>query len=313
MMLLKWACLEVSGKTKRNDIMLQGEHIININQCNHWVKIIGDYQNQIPLIIVHGGPGGNHYTFERTSGLELEQKMPIIYYEQRHCGRSDKVDDISTIHIKQLVNDLEALRIELEIDQFNILGYSFGGELALHYAVTHPQHIHKIILESPSLITLSISNLVQLSGFLSVFDDGNRKLMNDYLQNHDIYQSIEYAWSIASVEETDQLLFHKPNYAILNRKLWEESGLVNDGIFYNEIVKSLNSENLLEQITSLDIPALIITGIFDKNTGIATTELIQSKLKKCQVEYFKESAHFPDIEETTLFVKTIKHFLGGSK
>lgn len=194
--------------------MLQGEHIININQCNHWVKIIGDYQNQIPLIIVHGGPGGNHYTFERTSGLELEQKMPIIYYEQRHCGRSDKVDDISTIHIKQLVKDLESLRIELEIDQFNIHGYSFGGELALHYVVTHPQHIHKIILESPSLITLSISNLVQLSGFLSVFNDGNRKLINDYLQNHDIYQSIQYAWSIASVEETDQLLFHKSNYAI---------------------------------------------------------------------------------------------------
>lgn len=129
--------------------MLQGEHIININQCNHWVKIIGDYQNQIPLIIVHGGPGGNHYTFERTSGIELEQIMPIIYYEQRHCGRSDKVDDISTIHINQLVNDLEALRIELEIDQFNIHGYSFGGELALHYAVTHPQHLHKILLESP--------------------------------------------------------------------------------------------------------------------------------------------------------------------
>lgn len=289
--------------------MLQGEHIININQCNHWVKIIGDYQNQIPLIIVHGGPGGNHYTFERTSGLELEQIMPVIYYEQRHCGRSDKVDDISTIDINQLVNDLEALRIELEIDQFNILGYSFGGELALQYAVTHPQHIHKIILESPSLITLSISNLVQLSGFLSVFNDGNRKLLNDYIQNHDIYKCIEYAWSIASVEETDQLLFHKPNNADLNRKLWEESGLGNDGIFYNEIVKSLNSEELLEQITSLNIPTLIITGIFDKNTGISTTELIHSKLKTCQVEYFKESAHFPDIEETTLFVKTINHFL----
>ncbi|MCE4956835.1 alpha/beta fold hydrolase [Macrococcoides caseolyticum] len=293
--------------------MLQGEHIININQCNHWVKLIGDYQNQIPLIIVHGGPGGNHYTFERTSGLELEKTIPVIYYEQRHCGRSDKVDDIRTIQVNQLVNDLEALRLELEIDQFNILGYSFGGELALHYSVTYPKHIHKIILESPSLISLSISNLGQLSGFLSVFNDRNRKLLNDYLLNHDIYQSIEYAWSIANIEETDKLLFHQPNKAVLNRKLWGESGLGNDRTFSNQLVKTINSEQLLEKIEFLDNHTLIITGIFDKNTGIATTELIHSKLKNCQVEYFKESAHFPDIEETTLFVKTINHFLGGSK
>ncbi|WP_414049416.1 alpha/beta fold hydrolase [Macrococcus animalis] len=293
--------------------MLEGEHFIEINQCIHWVKIKGDYINEIPILVIHGGPGGNHYTFERTSGLLLEESMPVIYFEHRHCGRSEKVKDMKSININQLIDDIESLRVELGINQFNLLGYSFGGELAMNYAVKHPKHINKIILEAPSLITLPMSNLTQLNGFLTVFNDDNRKLLIEYIKTHHIQESIAYAWSIASVDETDRLLFHSKENAVLNRRLWQESKLSNDGTFYKEIIQLMESELLLEQLSNFNKPTLIITGIFDRNTGIATTQLIQSKLENCKVEYFINSAHFPDIEETTLFVETINNFLGGSK
>ncbi len=49
--------------------MLQdGVHYLKINGILHWCKVAGRAHNTVPLIIVHGGPGGNHYVFERHLG-----------------------------------------------------------------------------------------------------------------------------------------------------------------------------------------------------------------------------------------------------
>ena len=50
-----------------------GEYNIEINGINHWIKVEGKENNTIPLLIIHGGPGGNLYTFERTVGPQLEE------------------------------------------------------------------------------------------------------------------------------------------------------------------------------------------------------------------------------------------------
>ncbi|UTH15042.1 alpha/beta fold hydrolase [Macrococcus epidermidis] len=123
--------------------MFNGELLININDCEHWIKVVGDYKNDIPLLIVHGGPGGNHYTFERNTGVHFEKYMPVIYYEQRRCGRSKEVDDLKTINLNQLIEDIEELRKRFKIAKFNILGYSFDAELALNYVSKYPGRIYK--------------------------------------------------------------------------------------------------------------------------------------------------------------------------
>lgn len=70
--------------------MLQdGVHDLNIDGIQHWCKVAGTAHNTIPFVIVHGGPGGNHYVFERTLGVRLEEYITVVYYEQRGCGRSD--------------------------------------------------------------------------------------------------------------------------------------------------------------------------------------------------------------------------------
>ncbi|PLT28108.1 alpha/beta fold hydrolase [Peribacillus deserti] len=72
--------------------LVNGEYSIMLNGISHWVKVDGDENNTVPLILIHGGPGGNHYTFERTAGPLLSKKRTVVYYEQRGCGRSEKPD-----------------------------------------------------------------------------------------------------------------------------------------------------------------------------------------------------------------------------
>src|SRR5690606_19068394 len=95
--------------------LTDGESFYTINGIKHWVKIKGSANETIPIIIVHGGPGGNNYSFERTIGPKLEEFATIVYYEQRGCGRSDAPKDPNDYSIPTLINDLNVLRDSLGI------------------------------------------------------------------------------------------------------------------------------------------------------------------------------------------------------
>lgn len=45
-----------------------GEYQVTINGISHWVKLEGIERGTVPMVVIHGGPGGNHYVFERTAG-----------------------------------------------------------------------------------------------------------------------------------------------------------------------------------------------------------------------------------------------------
>lgn len=149
--------------------MLQdGVHYLEINGILRWCKVAGITHNTVPLIIVHGGPGGNHYVFERTLGLRLEGNMTVVYYEQRGCGRSEAPQDDGAYSINTLVEDLEELRKQLNVEKVNLLGYSFGGQLCLEYALKYLKKVAKMVLQAPLLDDFNDMYTVQIEGFLQI-------------------------------------------------------------------------------------------------------------------------------------------------
>jgi pimeloyl-ACP methyl ester carboxylesterase len=102
------------------------------------------------LVILHGGPGGNAYVFEHTVGARLEQYATLIYYDQRGGGRSAAPTDPSAYGMDTLVADLEALRTQLSAAKISLLGFSFGAELALEYAVAHSDRVERLVLQAPN-------------------------------------------------------------------------------------------------------------------------------------------------------------------
>ncbi len=131
-------------------MLTDGENKIEVNGVAHWMRIARAEHATIPLVIVHGGPGGHVYNFERTIGPQLEAFTTVIYYEQRGCGRSDQPLDPYTYSIDMLVSDLDELRQALGLERINLLGFAFGGELALEYALVYPEYVERLIVQSPS-------------------------------------------------------------------------------------------------------------------------------------------------------------------
>ncbi|NEM97482.1 alpha/beta fold hydrolase [Pontibacter burrus] len=287
-----------------------GEQFYTINGLKHWVKVKNSQQQTTPVVILHGGPGGNNYNFERTAGPLLESFATVVYYEQRGSGRSEAPKNPEDYTLPMLINDLEVLRDSLGAQKLVLLGYSFGAELALRYALAHPDRVEKLILSDPA--ELSRSNmLVQIQGFYSLGDSvvktGIDKILKDTTELEEKYGCV---WGLSNSALVDRFLFVNQEIAARNREMWKESKLVNTGLMAKVYIKN-NKMDLVEKATGLPIPTMLISGVYDRNGGLHTALELKKVLPNSTIKLYENSAHFPDMEEPERFAADIKAFLSG--
>ncbi|MGG2095079.1 alpha/beta fold hydrolase [Bacillus sp. S13(2024)] len=291
--------------------MLQnGVRFITVNHIRHWCKVAGAQHETTPIIVIHGGPGGNHYVFERTIGPKLEEFTTVIYYEQRGCGRSDPPENAKDYSIAILVDDLENLREALQISKFHLLGYSFGGQLSLEYALAYPNRVETLLLQAPSSGDYEHTYQVQLAGFEKVAPKEIKQQIQ-HVQRLPISLKEKYdmVWSIVDTKTVDRLLFHDEKYAKHNRSLWEESGLTNTGLMGKALFQSSPSIPLKERTSQIAASSLFLVGKHDRNTGMEMTKELAGNMPNTVLALFEHSAHFPDIEETETYAMIVKQFL----
>nr|WP_238018460.1 alpha/beta fold hydrolase [Oceanobacillus jordanicus] len=84
----------------------------------------------------------------------LEENLQMIYLDQRGCGRSEH-SPIQDYSLERVVEDIEALRIHLGIEEWWIIGHSFGGILAVNYASKFPNRMKGMILSNVTLHMLA--------------------------------------------------------------------------------------------------------------------------------------------------------------
>ena len=98
----------------------------------------------IPVVFLHGGPGGGIEPLYRQ--YFNPEKYKIILFDQRGCGKSTPHAELQENTTWHLVNDIEKLRQHLGILNWIIFGGSWGSTLALTYAIKHRQNISALIL-----------------------------------------------------------------------------------------------------------------------------------------------------------------------
>jgi proline iminopeptidase len=295
----------------RSAKLKNGEYRVELNGVSHWYKVAGAEHRSVPLVIVHGGPGGNVYNFERIAGPQLEKFATVVYYEQRGSGRSTAPTDADAYSIPILVSDLEALREKLGFERIIPLGFSFGGELALEYALSHPERVERLILQCPSTGDWEKQRLVQINGFQSVADTETARQISRIAHGREtIEERWNQVWNAVDTPTVDRLLFHDQNAARINRNLWDESQLKNNGQMYRGLIKQPPAkETLMERARRIKTPTLILIGIYDRNVGVDAVRDLAGVIPTARLAVFEKSAHFPDIEETTKYAKTVKDFV----
>jgi pimeloyl-ACP methyl ester carboxylesterase len=128
----------------------------------------GPRMREVPtLLLLHGGPGADHSIF-KPAYSQLADIAQVVYFDHRGDGRSDGRDDSAQWRLAQWGDDVKALCDALEIERPIVMGVSFGGYVAMSYALRHPQHPSKLILcstaASPSKKEIQVKVFERLGG-----------------------------------------------------------------------------------------------------------------------------------------------------
>jgi proline iminopeptidase len=100
-----------------------------------------------PLVVVHGGPGADH-TYFLPYLVPLARTHRLVFIDERGSGRSQKLQDLSRYTVENMVEDLEGVRVALNLGKISLLGHSYGGVLAEAYALKYQQNLSHLILNS---------------------------------------------------------------------------------------------------------------------------------------------------------------------
>jgi proline iminopeptidase len=113
---------------------------MSVRDASLYVDVVGQ---GYPLLLMHGGPGADHWTllpFRR-----CEDRFTLIFYDHRCNGRSTGAP-LSSMNWENLTADADALRQELGFERWAVLGHSFGGQVALEYALRYPDRLSHLVL-----------------------------------------------------------------------------------------------------------------------------------------------------------------------
>lgn len=116
---------------------------------NVWTKRIGNNPT-VKLLLLNGGPGATHEYFECFESFLPAEGIEFIYYDQIGCGHSDNPEDTALWDLPRYVEEVEQVRraLQLDKDNFYLLGHSWGGILAMEYALKYQQHLKGLIISN---------------------------------------------------------------------------------------------------------------------------------------------------------------------
>lgn len=99
------------------------------------------------LLCLHGGPGGTHDLMRPFTAL-AQFGLQVVLYDQLGCGRSQRPADYRGMTIEALADEADALRVALRLGRCHLLGFSFGGALALQTVLRHPRGYRSLVVGS---------------------------------------------------------------------------------------------------------------------------------------------------------------------
>lgn len=141
------------NKDLYKEVQTGGVKVISIEtpkgKFNVWTKRMGNNPT-VKILLLNGGPGATHEYFECFESFLLPEGFEIIYYDQLGCGLSDNPNDTTMWDLSRFVEEVEQVRkaLNLNKDNFYLLGHSWGGILGMQYALKYQDNLKGLIISN---------------------------------------------------------------------------------------------------------------------------------------------------------------------
>lgn len=298
----------VAGCNHPNHISRLNKYSSGYIQVNQGKLFYQEYGSGIPIIVLHGGPGLDQgYLLPQM--LEFAKDHRIIFYDQRGSGKSlDTKLTPSFINMNQFVQDLETVRMRFGLKKFVLLGHSWGGLLAMNYAIKYPDKLSALILLNTAP--------ADYQGVQAFFKELKKRTLPIKQQIKPLFNSKDVEkLTQAEISQLYKLLFSvyffdRQDIAKLSLDMTEKSA--KSGLKVLELMAQTSSlkptTNLYSQLRKLKVPILIVHGKQDI-VPLWTAKQIHDVIPHSQFIPVEECGHFVYIEKPDQLSLKIRNFL----
>jgi proline iminopeptidase len=264
-----------------------------------------------PIVLLHGGPDFDHsYLLPEMDCLANSHRL--IYYDQRGRGRSLGQVKPEEVSIHSEIEDLESLRAYFHLDKIAVLGHSWGGLLALEYAVQHPERVSHLILMNTAPASHQDYLLLRQYRLLGAADDIEilKARANDArYQEGDPdtvarYYRIHFSKALKRPEHLEIVI------ARLRANFTQERILKGREIEDRLLAETWLSDDydLISRLEEMNIQTLVIHGEGDI-VPIECAAHIAEALTGARFVVFKDCGHFAFLESHEVVCEEIRSFL----
>jgi proline-specific peptidase len=275
-----------------------------------WYRIVGggSEHERVPLMILHGGPGVPHDYLENLAALASDERS-VIFYDQLGCGRSDKPDDTSLWKVPRFVEELATVRRELSLKRVHILGQSWGGMLAIEYALTQPAGLVSLLLaNTTSSIPMWISEANRLRADLP--PEVNATLLSHEeagTTDDPAYEDammVFYARHVCRVVPMPEHV--QRSFDTLSQPVYNTM----NGPSEFHVIGTIKDWDRTDRLSEIHVPTLILSGRYDEATPVIN-EVLHRGIAGSEWVLFENSSHLAHVEEPELYMQTVQAFLNS--
>jgi proline iminopeptidase len=140
--------LQAADALNPGGIRLAGIRMIPVcgGKYKVWTKRMGS--GPLKVLLLHGGPAFTHDYLEAIESFLPQAGIEMYYYDQLGCGNSDIPDDPALWTLARYLTEVEEVRRGLGLDHFVLYGQSWGGILAIEYALNYQQHLRGLVISN---------------------------------------------------------------------------------------------------------------------------------------------------------------------
>lgn len=279
-----------------------------------WVRITtadAPKPDALPLFVLHGGPGMAHDYVRNIAELADETGRTVVHYDQIGCGRSTHLPDAPREFWKPglFVDEFHAVRTELGIEEYHLLGQSWGGMLGAEIAVRRPEGLVSLsICNSPASMDLWVEAAGELREQLP-------RETRDALARHEAAGTVSDPEYLAATQEfyrrhVCRLTPTPQDFLDSEKQMEAEPTLYHTMNGPNEfhVLGTLRDWTVIDRLERIVAPTLVVAGEFDEATP-ATWRPYADRIADARSHVFEDASHCTHLEKPQEFRAVVAAFL----
>lgn len=271
-----------------------------------WTQKVGS--GELKVLLLHGGPGVSHEYLANFADHLPAAGYELYFYDQLGSWLSDKPDDPSLWTVERFRDEVETVRQALGLDDFVLIGHSWGGMLGIEYALKYQEHLRGLVVSN---MVASIPSYVEgINELRAGMAPDNLAIMERYEKAGD-YRNPEY----------EEILFgelYSKHFCRLDP--WPEP-VVNDfnhlnTAIYNqmqgpsefEVTGTFKDWDRWNDLSRIEVPTLLIVGRYD-TMRVSDVEQMHRRIPDSQLLICEDGSHLSNWDDEEAYFAGLLKFL----